>query len=104
MGYLFRVLGTTGGWSRTRVFARKSVVARIAFRVVAAGLCVILGVGISAQAQTQASTQTQASEQGTSAKTMLMEPPAPLLPATLGKMRRVSAGDVGDGLGLVDAA
>jgi hypothetical protein len=37
-------------------------------------------------------------------KTMLVEPPAPLLPATLGKLKRVAEGDVGDGLGLVDAA
>ena len=29
---------------------------------------------------------------------MLMEPPAPLLPATLGKLKRVAQGDVGDGL------
>jgi hypothetical protein len=35
---------------------------------------------------------------------MLMEPPTPLLPATLGKLRRVAEGDVGDGLGAVDAA
>ena len=35
---------------------------------------------------------------------MLMEPPTPLLPATLGKLQRVAAGDVGDGLGAVDAA
>jgi hypothetical protein len=39
-----------------------------------------------------------------STKTMLMEPPAPLLPATLGKMARVAEGDSGDGLGSVDAA
>jgi hypothetical protein len=38
------------------------------------------------------------------AKTMLVEPPAPLLPATLGKLKRVADGDVGDGLGQVDAA
>ena len=38
------------------------------------------------------------------AKTMLMEPPAPLLPATLGKLKRVAEGDSGDGLGQVDAA
>jgi hypothetical protein len=38
------------------------------------------------------------------AKTMLVEPPTPLLPATLGKLKRVAEGDVGDGLGLVDAA
>ena len=35
---------------------------------------------------------------------MLVEPPTPLLPATLGRLRRVAEGDVGDGLGLVDAA
>jgi hypothetical protein len=35
---------------------------------------------------------------------MLMEPPAPLLPAELGKMKRVADGDVGDGLDRVDAA
>jgi hypothetical protein len=38
-----------------------------------------------------------------STKTMLMEPPTPLLPATLGKMARVAEGDSGDGLGSVDA-
>jgi hypothetical protein len=38
------------------------------------------------------------------AKTMLMEPPAPLLPATLGKLQRVAEGDSGDGLGQVDLA
>ena len=35
---------------------------------------------------------------------MLTEPPAPLLPATLGEMKRVAEGDVGDGLDHVDAA
>ena len=35
---------------------------------------------------------------------MLTEPPAPLLPAMLGKMTRMAEGDVGDGLGQVDAA
>lgn len=38
------------------------------------------------------------------AKTMLVEPPTPLLPATLGKLKRVADADVGDGLGQVDAA
>jgi hypothetical protein len=52
---------------------------------VAVGLCVALGGVVAAQ-------------------TMLMEPPTPLLPATLGKLQRVAVGDVGDGLGLVDAA
>jgi hypothetical protein len=37
-------------------------------------------------------------------RTMLIEPPAPLLPATLGKLKRVAEGDAGDGLGSVDAA
>lgn len=35
---------------------------------------------------------------------MLVEPPAPLLPANLGKFQRVAEGDVGDGLGKVDPA
>jgi hypothetical protein len=37
-------------------------------------------------------------------KTMLALPPAPLLPATLGKLTRVAEGDAGDGIGNVDAA
>jgi len=35
---------------------------------------------------------------------MLVVPPAPLLPATLGKLKRVAEGDAGDGLGQLDAA
>jgi hypothetical protein len=35
---------------------------------------------------------------------MLVEPPPPLLPATLGKLARVAEGDAGDGLGKLDAA
>jgi hypothetical protein len=35
---------------------------------------------------------------------MLVEPPAPLLPATLGKLTRVADADAGDGLGKLDAA
>lgn len=35
---------------------------------------------------------------------MLVEPPAPLLPATLGKLKRLAPGDSGDGLNAVDAA
>ena len=38
------------------------------------------------------------------AKTTLALPPAPLLPATLGNLTRVEAGDSGDGLGALDAA
>jgi hypothetical protein len=37
-------------------------------------------------------------------RTMLALPPAPLLPATLGKLARVAEGDSGDGLGAVDPA
>jgi hypothetical protein len=71
---------------------------RIAVCVVAAGLCAASGVGLAAQMQTQGPGA------GPVAKTMLMEPPTPLLPKTLGKLRRVAEGDVGDGLGAVDAA
>ena len=66
----------------------------IAVCAVAAGLCAASGAGLAAQTQTQ----------GPGAKTMLMEPPTPLLPATLVKLKRVAEGDMGDGLGLVDAA
>jgi hypothetical protein len=71
---------------------------RLAVCVVAAWLCAELGAGLDAQAQTQGQGA------GQTAKTMLMEPPASLLPATLGKMKRAAEGDVGDGLGAVDAA
>jgi hypothetical protein len=37
-------------------------------------------------------------------KTTLVVPPAPLLPATLGKLKRVAEGDAGDGLGQLDSA
>lgn len=37
-------------------------------------------------------------------KTVLTEPPAPLLPATLGKLTRAAQGDAGDGLAQLDAA
>jgi hypothetical protein len=67
---------------------------RLTICAVAVGVCAALGAGLDAQAQAQ----------GQGATTMLMEPPTPLLPATLGKLKRVAAGDVGDGLGLVDAA
>jgi hypothetical protein len=56
-------------------------------------LCVVAGVG-----------QAQAPAAAPVAKTMLVEPPAPLLPATLGKLKRVAEGDSGDGLAGVDAA
>ena len=65
---------------------------RAARLLVAAGACV--GVGLYAQTPSE----------GPIAKTMLMEPPAPLLPATLSKLKRAAEGDSGDGLGSVDAA
>jgi hypothetical protein len=37
-------------------------------------------------------------------RTVLTEPPTPLLPAALGKLTRVAQGDSGDGLGQLDAA
>ena len=37
-------------------------------------------------------------------RTVLTEPPTPLLPATLGKLARAAQGDAGDGLGQLDAA
>ena len=40
---------------------------------------------------------------GQTAKTMLVEPPSPLLPPTLGKLTRVANGDPGDGLGALNA-
>jgi hypothetical protein len=40
---------------------------------------------------------------GQTAKTMLVEPPSPLLPATLGKLTRVADVGVGDGLGALNA-
>ena len=67
---------------------------RLAVCVVAVGMCAASGGVVAAQ--------TTGAGGGT--KTMLMEPPVPLLPATLGKLQRVAEGDVGDGLGLVDAA
>lgn len=70
---------------------------RVAVWMVAAGLCTIPAAGGYAQAQAQLQ------DVGAGTKTMLVEPPTPLLPATLGDLQRVSAGDAGDGLGLVDA-
>ena len=84
--------------------------------MVAAGLCAGLGGVVAAQTQTQSQTKTQlqmhtvtqaqtlTTGAGGVTETMLMEPPVPLLPATLRKMKRVAEGDVGDGLGAVDAA
>jgi hypothetical protein len=68
---------------------------RLRLSVMAAGICVgAAGMVLPAQAPGAPPV----------AKTMLVEPPAPLLPATLGKLKRAADGDVGDGLGQVDAA
>ena len=69
---------------------RLRAASRIAVLTVVAGVCAFAGGGLYAQAPV--------------AKTMLMEPPTPLLPATLGKLKRVAEGDSGDGLGQLDAA
>jgi hypothetical protein len=63
--------------------------------LMAAGICVGAGAMVL---------QAQAPGAPPVSKTMLVEPPAPLLPATLGKLKRAADGDVGDGLGQVDAA
>ena len=70
------------------------VMARAAVCAVAVVLCAAIGAGVTAHAQGS----------GPVAKTMLVEPPTPLLPATLGGLHREAEGDVGDGLGAVDAA
>jgi hypothetical protein len=62
--------------------------------VVAAGGLLCVGPGLQAQAPGAAPV----------AKTMLMEPPTPLLPAMLGGLHRAAEGDSGDGLGAVDPA
>jgi hypothetical protein len=61
---------------------------------VVVALLILTGSGSAAFAQAPAGQQ----------KTMLVEPPAPLLPATLGKLSRVAEGNVGDGLEAVDPA
>jgi uncharacterized protein DUF6599 len=59
---------------------------------------------LSALASGAAVAQVVAQKIDTPPKTVLMEPPAPLLPQTLGKLARVAEGESGDGLGEVDAA
>src|SRR6266702_1549767 len=83
-GYL-----AVSGW-RTKVRFPAALRAAMCVAVVAATMGFSAGVGLYAQAPV--------------AKTMLIEPPTPLLPATLGKLSRVAEGDAGDGLGQVDAA
>jgi hypothetical protein len=70
--------------------------ARVAVCAVAVVLCAASGIGVTARAQAQGSVPVT--------KTMLVEPPTPLLPETLGGLHRQANGDAGDGLGLVDAS
>ena len=58
----------------------------------------MLGAAVSTRAQTQVQVPAPV------AKTMLVEPPTPLLPATLDGLHREADGDAGDGLGLMSAA
>lgn len=60
----------------------------IAIALLIALCAAFAGIGVPARAQ----------------RTMLTEPPTPLLPATLGKLTRAAQGDSGDGLGELDAA
>jgi hypothetical protein len=77
--------------ARLRAATRLAITSAAVFSV---GLCAGSGVQLIAQAPGA----------GPAKPMMLTEPPAPLLPATLGKMKRVAEGDVGDGLDHVDAA
>jgi hypothetical protein len=63
-----------------------------------------IAAGVFAVALIAGRLMAQAPAAPPTAKTMLVEPPSPLLPATLGKLKRVADGDVGDGLGKLDAA
>src|SRR5690348_3571059 len=66
------------------------------------GRCLWLGAAAAAILWTAPGSHAQST--ATPQKTMLVEPPAPLLPATLDKLSRVAEGDIGDGLGAVDPA
>jgi hypothetical protein len=76
--------------ARLRAAMRLAITSAAVFSV---GLCAGSGVQLIAQAGA-----------GPTKPMMLTEPPAPLLPATLGKMKRAAEGDVGDGLDHVDGA
>src|ERR1035437_4418444 len=80
-----------------RPSARLRAVTRLAITSAA-----VVGVGLCAGSGGELVAQTAGA--GPAKPMMLTEPPAPLLPATLGKMKRVAEGDVGDGLDHVDAA
>jgi hypothetical protein len=77
-----------------RPFVRCRARARLSISILAAGLLSPLSGVTWAQGPTSPA----------GAKTMLIEPPTPLLPATLGQMKRAEAGDAGDGLSQVDGA
>lgn len=89
MGDFSRILTGSRNGIKERIPVRQRAWVRVAV-LTAAGLCAGAEAGATAQAP--------------EAKTMLIEPPAPLLPAMLGNMKRVADGDVGDGLGSLDAA
>ena len=76
--------------ARLRAAMRLAITSAAVFSV---GLCAGSGVQLIAQAGA-----------GPTKPMMLTEPPAPLLPATLGKMKRAAEGDVGDGLDHVETA
>jgi hypothetical protein len=76
--------------ARLRAAMRLAITSAAVFSV---GLCAGSGVQLIAQAGA-----------GPAKPMMLTEPPAPLLPATLGKMKRAAEGDVGDGLDHVETA
>ena len=77
--------------ARLRAATRLAITSAAVFSV---GLCA--GSGGELVAQTAGA--------GPAKPMMLTEPPAPLLPATLGKMKRAAEGDVGDGLDHVETA
>src|SRR3569623_1178971 len=61
-------------------------------------------LGLAAAAVISTTLSARPQSPATQQKTMLVDPPAPLLPATLDKLTRVAEGAIGDGLGAVDPA
>jgi len=95
-----RDLQQWAAWAPRKIKTRLRPDCAAAWRVVAVALAACAVWSCAARAQAPAAGSPQAQEQ----KTMLVEPPAPLLPATLGRLTRVAEGDVGDGLGQLDTA
>ncbi|HEV2646726.1 MAG TPA: DUF6599 family protein [Acidobacteriaceae bacterium] len=73
---------------------------RLCLTAISAGAvaCVFAAAGF------QLCAQAKSAPAASSTRTMLVEPPAPLLPATLAGLHREADGDAGDGLGKLDAA